>query len=315
MADDLDVWGKCKPASFAVDGRPAIILPVWDRVEGSGGVRIAAREVPFVDGRQLDDTGCKGDEWSTASPFFNELHLHDPDLGDSPRLYPDRLEKIIETFRLRKTGTLHLPWRRNIRCKAADWRRVATTDQLNGETLLVTWFEDNENKLANPSTGIGVAVSIGGAVKKAVFEAERAGCWDFSWEQLTTLASQLEEVLSMPAQYRDDVLQKATRLARCCDSILTSFTSRIPGRDQLSHPAGAAAHTAVRELRAIAESAAPEARANRPRTRTRFTEYALSIWELAAYWEEDVDELLGLNKNLPDPNYIPAGTPIVVPVF
>lgn len=310
------IWSKAKPASFEVEGRPKVLFPVWNNVEGSHGIRVVGRQVPFVDGEQLDETGCTAKEWTTDIPFFNDLVDSEPGIGASPVLYPDRLELLESVFELRKTGTLHLPWRRNIRCKAITWRRVATTDRFDGETLVVQWRQDNENKLDNPSAGAGLKVSLSFEVQQAVFEAEREGMWDGSWEQLTTLSSQLESAMSAPAEFKADVLHKANRVVRCCETIINAFSTNVLGRDTMNDASGSRAHSRVRRIRDAAARAEAEAREGRPRVRTRRTPVSGSIWSISRLpgWMYDPYDLLDLNPNLPDPNDIPVGYSLIVPV-
>jgi hypothetical protein len=310
------IWSKTKPASFEIDGRPKVLFPVWNNLEGSHGIRVVKRQVPFVDGEQLDETGCTAKEWTTDIPFFNDLVDSEPGIGASPVLYPDRLELLESIFELRKTGTLHLPWRRNIRCKAVTWRRVATTDRFDGETLAVLWCQDNENKLDNPSAGAGLKVSLNFEVKQAIFEAESEGMWNGSWEQLTTLASQLEAAMNAPAEFRADIAHKANRVVRCCETILNAFTSNVPGMDGMNKPSGGRAHTRIRRIRDAASRAEEESREGRPRVRTRRAPITGSLWEISRLrgWMYDPYDLLNLNPLIPDPNEIEIGSPILVPV-
>jgi hypothetical protein len=314
--DDTNIWAKMKPCSFEVKGHSRIVIPVWAKVEGSHGIRDVSRAVPWVDGEQLDETGLKAKEWDTEHPFVNDLCEYDPGIGKDPPLYPDRLEAFERLLEKRKTGTLHLPWRRNIRCKALTWRRSATTDMFDCETLSVHWKEDNENKLENPSTGAGVRANLTYQVEHCRFEAEREGIWDGSWEDITLFASQLEAAVAAPGQFREDIAHKANRVVRACDSMIASFSkAKSEARGGLIDPRGGLTFRGLFDLRELAANAEAEARGTATKVVTWYAPFDGSLWAIAMSpgWEsQDPSQLLEINPAIPDPNWISKGTPIKV---
>jgi len=317
MSDDPNaIWAKMKPASFEIQGLPKIIVPIYERVEASHGIRVVPRQVPWVDGEQLDETGLTAKEWSTIHPFINDLNESEPGIGATPQLYPDRLELFEKILSKRKTGTLHLPWRRNIRCKGITWRREAITDRQDCEILSVTWKEDNENKLENPSIGSGVRANLSYLVEQAYFEAQRAGIWDGSWEDLTAFASALEYAVATPDRFRDDLAQKANRVVRCCDSIMASHQKAgVEARQGLRLPGGSVTFRSLFSIREMAASAEAEARGTPNRVVTWAAPFDGSIWAIAMApgWEaQDPEKLLNLNSGIPDPNWIEKGTRLKV---
>jgi hypothetical protein len=313
--DDPFIWHKMKPASFEIPGMPKVIFPIWERVEGSHGIRAVARAVPWVDGEQLDETGLTAKEWATEHPFINDLCDLEPGIGKDPPLYPDRLELLETVLEQRKTGTLNLPWRRNIRCKALSWRRVASVERQDCEILSVQWKEDNENKLANPSSSSGVRANLAYQVEQARFACEREGIGGFAWEDVTLLASRLETVVAAPGAFLQDVAQKAQRFERAVDSIMGSFSRATGGRDQLLGPEGAEAYRYLFGLKELASHAESEARGLPLKVVTWPAPFDGSIWAIcqAPGWQDqDPQELLRINPRIPDPNWIPKGTPIKV---
>ena len=316
MADDPNaIWAKMKPSSFEIQGSPKIIVPIWERVEATHGIRVVPRQVPWVDGEQLDETGLNAKEWATIHPFINDLNESEPGMG-SGALYPDRLEAFEKLLEKRKTGTLNLPWRRNIRCKATTWRREAVTDRQDCEILSVSWKEDNENKLENPSsTGSGVRANLASVVEQARFEAERNGIWDGSWEDITTFASQLEAIVAAPGVFLEDVGHKANRVVRAIDSIIATHSKATAGRNVLLDPAGAIVLRLLLQARELATVAEEEARGVPNRVVTWRAPFSGSIWGIAMApgWEaQEPEELLRLNPAIPDPNWILKGTGIKV---
>jgi hypothetical protein len=303
------IWENALPASFEVDGFDPVIFPVWQNLEGTEGLRAVKREVPWVDGVQIDETGLTGGAWSVIAPFANAFQNEDG-MGEEPALYPTRLEMLLVLFRTKKTGTLHLPWQRNIRCKATSWRRGASSDMLDGEVLNVAFDTDNENKLDQAKAQGLAASSARQLVIQAQFDAERNGAWNGSWEELTRFTSQLEALMNAPSEYRQDVAQRAGRVADCCDRLLSTFSSSDPGRDAFLKPAAAPAVRALVALREVAEGAEAEARQGRPQIVTRTVQRATTIWEFAIAAGTDPYELLQLNPQIMDPNNIPPGTQI-----
>lgn len=315
MADGTEtIWEKLDPASFEVDGEGKVVFAVHKELVNEGGLREVARAVPFVDGEQLDETGLTSDTFQVEAFFHNDLNQFEDRYGNEPPAYPDRLEALIDLFRTKKTGTLHLLMQRNIRCKAIRWARVASGDALDCETLRVTFKFDNEARLDSPrAEKAGVHVSLNGAVEQAVFDAQRAGAWGGSWEDLTELASQLSTAMQAPATFLGDVAQKAARLSAACDQLLFGFQSLEDGRDIFLDPTGQRAFEAVFNLGIMANRAESEARSSGPKIITKRYPLPTSLFEIAVAEKVDIVTLLDLNPQIEDPSYIPAGTPVKIP--
>jgi len=181
--------------------------------------------------------------------------------------------------------------------------------------VTVTWKEDNENKLENPSSGAGVRANLTYQVEQARFEAEREGIWDGSWEDITTFAAQLEAIVAAPGVFLEDVAHKANRVVRACDSMLNTFSQRgVEGRDGLLDPGGSLAFRSIFGVRELAATAEAEARGTSKRVVVWRAPVDGSIWAIAMRpgWDQEPEELLRLNPQIPDPNWITKGTPIKV---
>jgi hypothetical protein len=318
MAEDLatptPVWEQCEPASFEVDGE-RVLFPVWEEFDIEHGIRAVQREVPWVDGEAIDDTGTTGERFRVNAVFHNSVQQEDPIYGLAVPLYPNRLEELCALFRRRKIGTLNFLTRRNVRCKALRWVRRGRTDLVDGETLTVEFGVDNENRLDGPTTEtVSVKVNLVRVLQDAEFEAERTGSWSSGWEDVTKLASQLDAAMSAPSEFRDDIRQKAHRVQAACDRVLASHSRNIEGRsgflDCITYPARKGLE-AVRDLAARADGESAE---GRPRTITRTYPRDLTIWEIATAEHQDPGRLLYLNTAIEDPNWIPANTPVVLEV-
>jgi hypothetical protein len=314
QATPTPVWEQCEVASFAVDG-DRILFPVWEEFDIEHGIRAVQREVPWVNGEAIDDTGTTGERFRVNAVFHNSVQQEDPIYGLDVPLYPNRLEELCALFRRRKIGTLNFLTRRNVRCKALRWVRRGRTDLVDGETLTVEFGADNENRLDGPTTEtVSVKVNLVRVLQDAEFDAERTGSWSSGWEDVTKLASQLDAAMSAPSEFRDDIRQKAHRVQAACDRVLASHSRNIEGRsgflDCITYPARKGLE-AVRDLAARADGESAE---GRPRTITRTYPRDLTIWEIATAEHQDPGRLLYLNTAIEDPNWIPANTPVVLEV-
>ncbi len=315
MADEQEQsqgWNTLLPVSWQADGEEQILFMVWGQLRSDGSIRLNRREVPWRPGEKLDETGPNAGEHNLECPFFNTVT--EPDLGDTPQMWPDRLNALEAQFLTAKTGTLHLPWKRNIRCKADTWSRVADIEgQREGETLTVKFVEDNEDNLDRPAAeNVSVRANIQRVVEEAQFDAESEGGWDGSWEDITEFAAGLEGVLNAPAEFAADIAHKARRVGRAARSIRNSLTSRVTGRDQLNDPNGEPAYRRLFLLEDLAAQAEAEAVASLPPTSTRTFPTDRDIHSIASELGQNARDLMSLNGHIEDLGFIEAGTPVVV---
>jgi hypothetical protein len=304
-------WEQLGPASFKIDGEIELKFMLVDQGIG-GGNRVPKRERVFRNGRKLDFTGTRGDDFALTAIFNNALT--EPGMGDYPQMWPDRLDRLEAAFKTGKTGTLHLPWRRNIRCKPETWSRRATAgDERDGETLTVTFLEDNEDTVDEASTAtVSVQASVLRKAAEAVFDLEKEGAWDGSFEDFTQLAADLEGVLAAPGEFLADVVHKAGRVRRAADSIRKSLSSRAPGRDHMLGPEGAQAERRLVEIMDLAGLAEAEASSHLPKIVTRTFPTDRDIYSIATELGQSARGLIAINGQIEDLAYIPAGTPVHV---
>lgn len=308
MTQSLDPWLAMGPSSYQADGGAVILFPAR-QIGEDGGLRIAKRERPFQRGAKLDHTGASADQFEIEAVFHPDIS--EPGLGDTPPLWPDRLEDLIAAFKGGATATLHLPWKRNLRVKALQWRRRAVADEYRGgEVLSVTFVEDNEDALDREAFE-RVAVKAGAArlAADAQFDAEATGVWDGSIEDVTELAAELVGLMNAPGEYADQIIHAAKRVRRACDLVLTKTAATLPGG---SESPDAVLRAKLLELKDAAAGAAGEAQAAKPKTRTVRFRQPRDIFSIAAELGQNARELISINSALEDPSYIPAGTAVVV---
>lgn len=296
-----DQWNSTSPASWVPDDGEAVLFPVLSREKQSGN-RIVKRTRPYRPGSKLDDTGEKEDTFQVLALFCNEID--EPRLGTEVDLWPDRINLLDAALRSKVTGTLHLPWERNIRCRPETWSRSADTTIRNAERMNITFVRDNEDSL-NPSE---ITEWFGGStnrtVEEAEFDAESLGDWDGDFSALTEFAADLEALANAPGDLQADVETKALQVQRAVESI-----ERTLG---LSDPESAPLQRKLLEIRDASARASSQSRASRPRVVSRSFTHDTDIYTVAAETGNSVSDLLALNTQLEDPTYIPAGTLVQV---
>jgi prophage DNA circulation protein len=299
-------WEKTGPASFQADGSPEIRFIVVG-VRKKGGKRLAKRRRPYRPGAKLDNVGRLEREWDLDISFFNTVD--EPNMGTDVQHWPDRANDLEAAAEADETGTLHLPWERNLRGQIETFERVYDTGKRDGEIFRFHFVEDTEEQLLGDAVDqVSVKAQIQRKVEEAEFDAESLGDWDGSFEDFQEFAADLEGALNAPGQALDDVKHKAGRVRRAAKSVKESITSRVDGDDP-EH------ERVLRKMNAISDTAAGveiQASANSPRTRTVSYATATDIYSIAADLGQDAGELISLNTSIEDLLAIPAGTAVVV---
>lgn len=310
--DLTDQWLEMGATSFQADGGQRIMVAAR-LVEERGRNRIAPRVRPWQRASKLDSTGPDSDSWTLEILFHNDVT--EPDLGELPRMYPDRLDALIEAFKTGETLTLHLPWKRNLRVKAVDWTRRATAEEFRGgEILTVSILEDNEDNLDREAfervSGKAQALNLADGL---ALDLESMGAWTGSLEDVTVFASELQGLLNAPGDYLDDLASAAKRLRNAVKDTLNALLEATPGAGGgLDAAAGASAKLKALELLELAAGAEAEATASLPKTRTVTFNRDRDIYSIAAEFRQSPRDLIRVNTNLEDPAFIEAGTPVLV---
>lgn len=304
-----DEWIVLGPASYQPDGGVELFLVVISQ-EQEGGLRLAKRERAYRPGAKLDDTDRRERSFALELLFHNDVTEDTP----GPTMWPTRanaFEAAIEKSGV--VGTLHLPWRRNIRCRCERYKRKASADQhRGGETFSVTFVEDNEENVADQTTFVAVVASARSVVEQAIFSAESEGIWSGGLEDLTTLVSQLEAWINAPGEYLEGVATAARRVQHLSTRLLGALQTQAEGSDRLRDPAGSSFYDSLVELQDIAARAVGEAASRFPPTRTVRFDRDRSIYDIATEFGQPSRDLIAVNSELEDPAFIPAGTAVQV---
>lgn len=304
-----DDWEQLGPSSYTVPGHQ-VILFVLLSVSQDGGLRLAKRERPNRPGVKLDDTNRRERVYQVEAIFHNDIT---EELGGD-QMWPDRANAFQELLEYSGSpGTLHLPFKRNIRCRCEKYTRKSSPDQhRGGEIFSITFVEDNEERLADTVVNATVKATLAPAVDAVAFTAASEGIWDGQIEDLVTLAAQVTALINAPGEYAERVLTAARGLLRACTGIKNALTSNLEGSNGLQDPAGSSLFDALTDLQDMAGRVAGEAASTLPKTRTLKFKTDRTIYDIATELGQSARDLIQVNSDLEDPGYIPAGTPVQV---
>lgn len=313
MADPPPIFEQYPVASWTVRG-DSIYFPT-ESIEEDGGNRIVRRARPYRDGAKLDDTGSKEKEFTITGCFDNSIE--EPDMLNTPGelLYPDTLNRLIESFDLHETGTLVTSTRGAVRCRLLSYKRVENFDSRDSATVTLTFVMDNEDSVdaqsfQNPS----VRATIHQAIQETTFSMESKGGFSQMLADLEQFATDLTDAIAAPGEAIQDVDQKAARVARIALNVekQMSVTGEL-GRDLLTDPDSWATLRNLHILRDRTARAAEEKNATGVRIITAVFAQDKSIYDIATQLQQNADDLIGINTQLENLLLIAAGT--VVKVF
>jgi hypothetical protein len=308
-AEDGEVWSALPASSFQADGRIEVFFSALGNTE-AGSMRIAKRDRPWQSGAKLDDVGSNSDDFQLRILFHNDVS--ETDLGGSLQPWPNAHDELLDQFHLGATGTLNLPWKRGIRCKATQWQSVTSADDTRGGAIVtVTFTTDNEDSLDREALELAsVTATVNGAVEAATFDMDSLGMFDGSIEDITELAANLVGLLNSPNDELSAILHAARRVRRAVGFVMDSFSTAIPGRDQMNGADGASARLSLLSLLELAGRAEGEALSALPKTRTVVFPRVRDIYSIATEVGQSARTLMSINDSIEDLSFIPAGTPV-----
>jgi hypothetical protein len=328
LETDGDPWLLLGPTSYQADGEVALLIAARE-VGEDGGLRVVERVRPWQPGAKLDETGPMPDVF-TLGVYFN-ADISEPELDTQGiPIWPDLLEALVRQFKTGRTATLHLPWKRGLRVKPLTWqRRAAADDNRGGETLSVTFKQDNEDALDREAfEAVAVKANVKRAAEEAVFALEQDGMSAAAADSLRSvsnfgglgdpganiveLAASLADLINQPNEFAQAIAVQAQRLRRAGKLLMTAYSSGDEGRDQMNGPEGASARAKLLALLELAANAEAEALASLPRTRGYTAQRRTTIWLIATELRQNARELMSINSDVEDFSYIEQGTSVKV---
>jgi prophage DNA circulation protein len=286
---------------------PIVEFPITDFTQ-TGGNRIVLHERPFRDGARLDDTGSKPRAWSFTAHFSNRIQ--EPGVSSAIPLYPQILRQLIRSFDEHETGDLILPPVGKVRARAGDYTWNETPDDDDAATLTLTFTEDNEDALDRAVLNLpGVTATIFKLAEQTTFTAQKNGSWNDDLVSLTEVCAEIEGLMLAPGRGVAD-LGAVIRAHRRALQGLGETTATVLGQeDRLSEPRASDTHRQVRTMMDREAQAEEERTQSRPRTKAFLIDVErTSIFEVAARFDQDAEELLDLNgARIEDPFLLVRG--------
>lgn len=312
MADDI--FAVSPSVSWQVDGGEEIVFPAESTRESYRN-RIIRHKRYKRDGARLEDTYSEAIVWTITVAAYNS-----PDhevLVDGLDFYPTKLNELLDSFLVHKTGTLNTLTRGPRRCRAESYEREETNENRDSASVVLVFVEDNEDDSETSNWTAPTAASV--AVKtaeEATRECEDHGVGEDVAASLNENASAIESYSSAPSEFAGDIDAKASLVVRTVDRIEKAHANLVDGsgdevRTLLTDPSSSRAGKLLRKLSDTASRAVYERLqepAPTPITRPR----DISLFDLAPVQNVSVDDLINLNPGL-DPFFVPAGTTILVP--
>jgi hypothetical protein len=317
MDDDEGVLlAKAGPLSWRSDEDGEEVIFTAERITESGGNRLVEQERAYRAGAKLDSTDWKALRWRIESAF-NNTHT-EPGIGESPVMYPDRLNRLIRSFARKETGNLYLPTRGFRRVKASSYERDETIDNVDAASVVFLFVEDSEDvinldALSDPL----VSASLNRLAEQTKFSAERIGSFSDDLVDLATFASQVETVLLGPSRALQDLRAQNKRNRLAHRRIRRAERDgRLHGRGQAS-PFARADGASVERLLLVQSDmeagAADEKNADRGAQRPYRVQGQSNIFDIATALGQSPDALMEINQGLVDDlTNLVAGTVIRV---
>lgn len=281
-------------------------------VRESGGNRIIERERPYRDGAKLDDTGSKAKRWIVTVCFENTIE--ETGLDPSVPLYPDVLNQLIQSFDTHQTGDLVIPTIGKQRARAESYERTETNELRDAAEATFTWVEDNEDSVDFRSISAPtVSANARRLAEQTVFDAESVQVADDSLDNVKNSLDGLDDAQNSPSSLSYEINDEIGILSDNAKKAKQIFSQAgRDGRDTLSNQRGNRAERQIVKSQDLSGRARNEAREGRPEIIRVTVGVDTSLMVIAAQLSQSFDDLLAIN-DLPNPNFIPAGS--VVKVF
>lgn len=301
-----EVREKLPLASWKVGQAEVVEFPITDFSQ-AGGNRIIQHERPYRRGARLDDTGGRATQWSFTAHFSNRIE--EPGIGNVA-LYPTVLRQLIRSFEEHETGDLILPPIGKVRARAETYNWHETPDEDDAATVELVFTDDNEDAIDRQVFDLpGVTATIVKLAEQTTFTAAKNGAWNDDFASLTEVCSEIEGLMLAPGRGVSD-LGAVIRSHRRALQGLGETTLTVLGQDdRLSEPRASDTHRQLRTMMDREAQAEEERTQSRPRTKAFLIDVErTSIFEVAARFDQDAEELLDLNgARIEDPFLLVRG--------
>jgi hypothetical protein len=277
-------------------------------VEETGGNRIVRRERPYRDGAKLDDTGSKPRSWRVETVWNNTFEEDGVQAGIV--WWRDELERFLVSARAHETGDLQLATVGRVRARLEDYSYKEANEYPDTAWVSVLFVEDNEDSVDGTALGVfRPRAAMQAAADQTVFSLELFGSFSQFVEDLENACTALEEAIAWPGEMVQDVDQKAARVVRCVEGIERQFFRTADfGTERLSDPESWAAWRQMRLTADLAARAIEDKSSGVGKVVSIVLDTAMSIFDAAAKYAQDPQQLMDLNSDVEDFLLVPIGT-------
>jgi len=316
MAADTEVMPKFAVATWTCAGAlpiPIAVVSVTKEIENG----LVKQRRPYRKGAKLDNMSRETIVWTIEAWFFNGCEEEGiPYTG----YYPAYLNALEASIEVEQTGTLTIGRDGPKRGQLKHLRTAETADQRDCAVVQITFWEDTEDTTTS-ATFAPTATSEVPVLADVVGELSLdTGVWSDDVIAFGEAMGSLATVISTPDDLLADALATAGRVIQLAQLIEDEFSifydQSVPDGARLALDPDAA--PLVMALRRSQDRAA-RARATlleRVPTRAPVTfGTVVSIFQVAAQYNQDIEDLISMNTGNLDPGTfyaIPIGHPVTI---
>lgn len=307
-----DVNRSYPPATWTVGGQTLAFVP--ESIAESGANRIVEHERPYRDGALLADTGSKAIRWTFETIWNNSIEQPGLEVNEGLALYPDVLNLMIESFDRHEVGDLVVPTVGKQRARAESYQRTEVEELRDTARVRFTFVADNEDRVdARSITAPTANADAQRLAEQTTFDQQSINNWDQSLADLETAVNDLEDLANAPFDQAALLERTAERVIDLVKSVRQRFGRvGVRGRDTLLGPRGNKSQRALHEQQDLAARSVEDARRSRPRTVSLVLGVDSSLFQVAAYLQQSLIDLLLANPQVADPTYLPRGSVVRV---
>jgi hypothetical protein len=267
-------------------------------------------------GARIDNTGADPKRFELNVFFFNS---EQQEAGiDGATQYPDNFNKFRASFDSQETGTLTLSTRGPLRCKADSFTSLETKDSRDSAAVTAVWLTDNEDDSSAADWRAPSAKSI---AEKLAFDAttswEDAGMTSDDLVSIGELTAQLVGYANAPGDFVGEYESLGNQIIAAIEKVVEAFTVSAgeavnDGERLATQPEKSRGVRLLRRLADVVPRIGAEQAEQADRIISVKYREPVSIFDVAVRVSQDAGELMKINKQLPDPLFIPPRTPIFI---
>jgi hypothetical protein len=304
------IFDQMGPLTWEVKGYK-INVPVT-AIQESYSNDLAKHKRLYRTGERVDPLGGFSRIWTVSSEWYNGATDK-----VTPGRYPDDLDILIASFKVRQWGTLTLPTAGPVRACAWTYERSEVpSDGRDYAATKCVWVED----IPDDETASQWQAPQASSVAKRYAEDTQTALADVALDgdplgEIQAFCDDLSTLARAPSDFVSSVEGRANQTLKSIQRTEEAFTgAATSGLGELgtllTHPSASRAGVMLRRLADTVGSA----RANHtsPSIITRRYPVTVSIFAVAAELKQDPVQLFAMNSRLGNLNAIPAQTPIKV---